>query len=95
MTGPDHYREAEASLAQAQATEGGSAGERWLLSDAAVHATLALAAATALRNGDGHLPPADYKAWYDAAGAGQSYGPAPTAAALGLGLPVRAQLGEN
>ncbi|MEU5976297.1 hypothetical protein [Streptomyces sp. NPDC047315] len=48
MTGPDHYREAEAHLASASrnALRGDDPGHA--LAAAQVHATLALAAATAL-----------------------------------------------
>jgi hypothetical protein len=45
-SGPEHYRKAEESLVEAEKREGGSASE-WLLDHAQVHATLALAAATA------------------------------------------------
>ena len=47
MTGPEHYREAEQLLAEANAQEGGTNLERFCLAAAQVHATLALAAATA------------------------------------------------
>ena len=62
MTGPEHYREAERLLAE---TNGGSRlNSAALRADAAIHATLALTAATAL----GHLVEggpmgADRKAW--------------------------------
>ena len=73
MTGPEHYREAEQSLA---ALSRGLAEPEHLLAEAQVHATLALAAATALgsreRDGD-HDPhgmdPADRLAWEDTASA--------------------------
>jgi hypothetical protein len=51
MTGAEHYREAEGMLAVAQdADEGARPGYRYadLIAEAQVHATLALAAATAL-----------------------------------------------
>lgn len=54
MTGPEHYREAERLLEQAASWEDGGAffavdsGIKYDLAAAQVHATLALAAATAL-----------------------------------------------
>jgi hypothetical protein len=56
VNGPQHYREAERLIAQAQHyTYGDGSGEAWgreygasLLAEANAHATLALAAATAL-----------------------------------------------
>ncbi|RBM12125.1 hypothetical protein DI005_33235 [Prauserella sp. PE36] len=48
MTGPEHYRRAEWLLEKAAKEELGSEYERWALAAAQVHATLALAAATAL-----------------------------------------------
>ncbi|MFE9003172.1 hypothetical protein ACFYOY_13670 [Streptomyces sp. NPDC007875] len=73
MTGPEHYREAERLLAEADniAEHGGDMGE--MIAAAQVHATLAHAAATAqaaLVNGDHFIgmPEADVAAWYEAAG---------------------------
>jgi hypothetical protein len=48
MTGPEHYSYAEQLLAQASEDELGSDAERFHVAKAQVHATLALAAATAL-----------------------------------------------
>lgn len=48
MTGPEHYRKAELFLEAARDDEGGSDVELYHLRGAHVHATLALAAATAL-----------------------------------------------
>jgi hypothetical protein len=48
MTGPEHYREAEKLLDEANAEPAGSEMERYQLDAAQVHATLALTAATAL-----------------------------------------------
>lgn len=50
MTGPEHYREAERclDLAEDQARSGHDHSEAMALVNAQVHATLALAAATAL-----------------------------------------------
>lgn len=71
MTGPGHYREAErlGSLAQGQDL----IWAMFTMAQAQMHATLALAAATALNDcindsGDGGLPRDDWKAWKDAAG---------------------------
>ncbi len=65
MTGPDHYRKAEELLGKAEelleAAE--SAGATWSLQQAQVHATLALAAATALRG------VTDHRHWFEATGA--------------------------
>jgi hypothetical protein len=49
MTGPEHYREAEKALDGAAKAEFGSSSERYQLARAQVHATLALAAATAIQ----------------------------------------------
>lgn len=59
MTGPEHYREAERLVAKARALGGGDTYNsaqvrpRVLLAEAQVHASLALAAATALQETDG------------------------------------------
>ena len=47
MNGPEHYREAEAALAMAVETDYGAPDEHYHLTRAQVHATLALAAASA------------------------------------------------
>jgi hypothetical protein len=72
MTGPDHYREAERLIAeQAKVTrlhdDTCPEADR-MLAEAQVHATLALAAATALNDNDGGMPSVDFKAWDDVAG---------------------------
>jgi hypothetical protein len=81
MTGPDHYAEAERLLALAgRHSSGATYGPEWTLTLAAaqVHATLALAAATAVGTAgpDGH-------AWADVAatrpGASQPQAPAASA----------------
>ena len=46
-SGPEHYRMAEQNIEWAKDKETGSVGEHWHLTVAQVHATLALAAATA------------------------------------------------
>lgn len=91
MNAVKHYLEAEALADQAETWADADYGWKGKLSAeeriqrrnadlaaAQVHATLALAGATALNraSGDG-MPGADWKAWYDAAGARQSYGPTP------------------
>lgn len=76
MTGPEHFKEAERILACARSQADESYVDD-LVAAAQVHATLALAAAAALRAGDG-LPGKDYEAWYDIAGVGQ-HGPGPAA----------------
>ncbi len=82
MTGPDHYRLAEELTEQANVVMdadygwmGGLSGEERLLrrgaclAEAQVHATLALAAATALghEGSDGTQPVKDRAAWFDVA----------------------------
>ena len=65
MTGPDHYAEAERLLALADRhSRGATYGQEWTptLSAAQIHATLALAAATAV----GTAGP-DSRAWADVA----------------------------
>ena len=64
MTGPGHYREAERLLTVCAGDQRGTALDAACTSAAQVHATLALAAATALSYG---LPPADWRAWNAAA----------------------------
>ena len=60
MTGPEHYREAERLLDLSTADNPVTAAE------AQVHATLALAAATAISSTC--MPGADWDAWQQAAG---------------------------
>jgi hypothetical protein len=75
MNGPDHYREAERTLAlarcataqQAHNTEPDEA-VTMMLAAAQVHATLALAAATALSDPEGGMPIRDWNAWQAATG---------------------------
>jgi len=71
VTGPEHFREAQMELAPDGGCEYGCphaacAHEMARIARAQVHATLALAAATALSGFD--MPTYDYEAWY-AAGA--------------------------
>ena len=73
-TGPEHYQLAEASLDVAGRAEPDSAQERYSVSAAQVHATLALAAATALSR-FGEFPAQDCEAWLEAA-SGSPYRPA-------------------
>lgn len=65
MTGPEHYREAERLIAVDDLHDPPTSGNIAL---AQVHATLALAAATAL-NDSGEMPLEDLHAWKDAASA--------------------------
>jgi hypothetical protein len=69
MTGPEHYRAAEELLAEITNDDGtvgfGDGGEAFAAA-AQVHATLALAAATALPHVRADYP-ADEDAWYQAA----------------------------
>jgi hypothetical protein len=77
MTGPDHYAEAGRLLALAERhSSGATYGPEWTLTLAAaqVHATLALAAATA-----GGTAGPDSRAWADVAAARLSMPEAPDA----------------
>ncbi|WP_081240381.1 hypothetical protein [Streptomyces viridosporus] len=71
VSGPDHYEKAEQLLSDAEATDIGSDLERYRLAAAQVHATLALAAATALNDhdpkGEG-MRASDLRAWITVAG---------------------------
>jgi len=67
MTGPEHYRKAEKYLKDAKESELGSDTERWQLATAQVHATLALAAATAIRPSDYVTDRAEWSAWAEVA----------------------------
>ncbi len=75
MTGPEHYAAAESLLQQLRQAQTSMTvtvtAEKTaaVMAEAQVHATLALAAATALQRGEAaSLPRADYNAWEDAAG---------------------------
>jgi hypothetical protein len=74
MTGPEHYQQAELSLVQAVELEAGSDAERYFLADAQVHATLALAAATALAPASDVGTGADWTAWFEAASEAETGG---------------------
>lgn len=67
MTGPEHYGEAERLLDAASSTLPANAVANALVA-AQVHATLALAAATALQVGGREMSPADAEGWRKAAG---------------------------
>lgn len=78
MNGPEHHREAEAALEASdyQRMHWGESGSRddlrgamWELQRAQVHATLALAAATALNDFEGGMSAPDYNTWMGVAGA--------------------------
>ncbi|MFG3048100.1 hypothetical protein ACGFZR_24610 [Streptomyces sp. NPDC048241] len=77
MTGPEHYHEAE-RLIQELTTDSGAVyvedGNEQVIALAQVHATLALAAVTAIAapivgQGDAGLPADEYTAWSEVAGA--------------------------
>lgn len=76
MTGPEHYQEAERLLATAYegtntTYEGENAEAARAITEAGVHATLALAAATALSDPSRSAPRAtvpEWDAWQKAAG---------------------------
>ena len=64
MTGPEHYREAERLIAEMPRRDLPHEDIAMIQRDAQIHATLALAAATAVLPGiAGMAPLADYKAW--------------------------------
>jgi hypothetical protein len=60
MTGPEHYKEAERLLTQHNPAE----WEALTISRAKAHATLALAAATALSDSAMGMPTADDNEWH-------------------------------
>jgi len=73
MTGPEHYREAERLMAHAVTIFDGNDRQHqfagWEIQQAQIHATLALAAATALVAGDdGRTPLSAYDEWQAVAG---------------------------
>ncbi|MFF1756174.1 hypothetical protein [Streptomyces sp. NPDC058266] len=77
MTGPEHYREAERLAGMAHHFTYGDGADpvagHALAAEAQVHATLALAAATAMAapvdgESDSGLPVLDCQAWYRVAG---------------------------
>ena len=73
MTGPDHYRAAEELIEEARKaprTGGEASADRFarLITEAQAHATLAVAAATAVKS------PTDGHAWVEVAGAKLSGG---------------------
>ena len=72
MTGPEHYREAEQLIKQANKIMDGFPGEQYAqtVATAQVHATLALAAATAMGLPD--LPSGDWDDWRFVASAGHT-----------------------
>ncbi|MFZ4264471.1 hypothetical protein [Streptomyces arboris] len=75
MTGPEHYREAERLIETAADIlrphdEGPCEADR-VLAAAQVHATLALAAATALNDAEDGMPQSAYQEWRATAGTKQ------------------------
>lgn len=72
MNGPDHYREAKRLLTESRDIlrpndEGPCEADR-MIAEAQVHATLALAAATALATPSTRAAVRTMNAWHDAAG---------------------------
>lgn len=70
MTGPEHYRESERLIEEANHVGHSDSWRSYgMVASAQVHATLALAAATALgREGEGRtMASKDRAAWFDAA----------------------------
>jgi hypothetical protein len=65
VTGPEHYVAAEGLLVRAGSPEASGDQERHAVAAAQVHATLALAAATALN--ESGLPFDDHQAWREVA----------------------------
>ena len=63
MTGPEHYRAAEEMLEKSGSPDSSGEQGRHLLAAAQVHATLALAAATALNDSESGQPFDDHQAW--------------------------------
>ncbi|MFE0808160.1 hypothetical protein ACFW34_11840 [Streptomyces sp. NPDC058848] len=73
MTGPEHYREAERLLAVAASSdqttyEGANPEADRTIAEAQVHATLALAAATAMSGTQNGMARVDFNAWGAVAG---------------------------
>jgi hypothetical protein len=72
MTGPEHYREAERLADRAHHFTYGDGGDpvvgAALAAEAQVHATLALAAATAMGGREEGMHRADFEAWDKVAG---------------------------
>lgn len=70
MTGPEHYREAErlTSVGDLGHVGPGSQPEATNIALAQVHATLALAAATASNDAVTGMGPSDHRAWARVAG---------------------------
>jgi hypothetical protein len=78
VTGAEHYAEAEQLLTEAAGSPyPDDPAVRTTVAVAQVHATLALAAATALDD-KGDLPEADWEAWIDVASAARPTPGAPT-----------------
>ncbi|HEY6279510.1 MAG TPA: hypothetical protein VIX86_24635 [Streptosporangiaceae bacterium] len=63
MTGPGHYLAAERMLSSARSPQGRGEEEMATLAAAQIHATLALAAATAMNDSSGGMGAYDYDAW--------------------------------
>jgi hypothetical protein len=65
MNGPAHYREAERLIKQANSIVDGFPSDAYAqtLAEAQVHATLALAAATAMNDGSDGMDVSDWNGW--------------------------------
>jgi hypothetical protein len=66
VTGPEHYRQAEELMMRAadRITHTAAEEAEYLIAQAQVHATLAVAAVGGM---SAHVPPADQEAWQSAA----------------------------
>lgn len=71
-SGPDHYRLAEGYVEQARDLDDPTP----LLAAAQVHATLALAAATAMNDAEGGMPVKDWDEWRTTVSASEPADPA-------------------
>ncbi|MEU6496409.1 hypothetical protein ABZ890_39535 [Streptomyces sp. NPDC046984] len=68
MTGPEHYARAEQLLREVRDGHQEGSDVAAILAAAQVHATLAVAAATAMSGRGGGMHSADFNAWDNAAG---------------------------
>lgn len=68
MTGPEHYLMAEQLLNGIAVDDDPTSLDNAAIAVAHVHATLALAAASALNDTEGGMTNTDYRAWLDVAG---------------------------
>jgi hypothetical protein len=68
MTGPEHYRLAELIIEGTRDKTINADVAAAIAAAAQVHATLALAAATGLNDGESGMPVSDWREWREAAG---------------------------